>query len=153
PARAVHAVPGTGSEVPLWILGSSLFGAQLAAALGLPFAFASHFAPEALRQALEVYRSGFTPSDRLAEPYVMVGVNVFAAATDGEARRLFASLQQQFVNLHRGRPGQLHPPVDDMEAIWTPAERAGVERMLACSVVGSPATVREGLAVLVAETR
>src|SRR5690349_9718121 len=115
PGQAVRAVPGAGLGVPVWILGSSLFGAQLAAALGLPFAFASHFAPRMLAQALEVYRSGFRPSASLERPYVMLGVNVFAAESDAEARRLFTSLEQAFVNLRRGRPGLLPPPVADFE--------------------------------------
>ena len=150
--QAVRAVPGGGTEVPLWILGSSLFGAQLAAALGLPYAFASHFAPDALMPALEVYRARFRPSGQLAQPHAMVGVNVVAAETDAEARRLFTSLQQAFTNMQRGQRGLLPPPVDDIEAYRTPIEKAGATRMLARSVVGSPDTVRAGLKRILAET-
>ena len=153
PGQVVQAVPGTGTKVPLWILGSSLFGAQLAAALGLPFAFASHFAPDALRPALEIYRERFEPSEQLQRPHAMVGCNVIAAETDAEARRLFTSPQQSFANLLRGARGQLRPPIDDIETYWTPAEKAQASRMLACSFVGSPATVSEGLKSFVAETR
>ncbi len=116
--QAVQAVPGAGLKVPLWILGSSLFGARLAALLGLPYAFASHFAPAALLQAIELYRSEFRPSKQLERPYVMAGVNVIAAETDREARRLFTSAQQQFTNLVRGKPGRLRPPIDDIDAYW-----------------------------------
>src|SRR5690606_26984283 len=118
PNQVVQAVPGTGTNVPLWILGSSLFGAQLAAMLGLPYAFASHFAPGALMQALEVYRARFQPSTQLDRPHVMVGANVIAADTDDEARRLFTSAQQQFANIFRGTRGRLPPPIDDIEAYW-----------------------------------
>jgi luciferase family oxidoreductase group 1 len=152
PNQAVQAVPGTGLEVPLWILGSSLYGAQLAAALGLPYAFASHFAPAELDAALALYRARFRPSAQLAAPYAMVGVNAVVADTDAEARRLFTTAQQGFTNLLRGARGRLQPPLDDIEAYWTPAEKAHVTRMLACSLVGSPATVREQLAALVART-
>jgi luciferase family oxidoreductase group 1 len=120
PGQPLQAVPGAGETVEVWILGSSTYGAQLAAALGLPYAFASHFAPEQMHEAVAVYRDRFRPSDRLAAPHVMLGVNVFAAATDGEARRLFSSLQQSFVNLRRGRPGRLPPPVDDLDATLDP---------------------------------
>jgi luciferase family oxidoreductase group 1 len=150
--QVVQAVPGSGLSVPVWILGSSLFGAQLAAAMGLPFAFASHFAPRMLSQALDVYRSGFQPSDRLERPYVMLGINVFAAETDDEARRLFTSLEQAFVNLRRGRPGLLPPPVDDYEERLTPMDRAQIAEMLACSAVGSAETVRRGLESFVEAT-
>ena len=145
--QLIRAVPGAGLKVPIWLLGSSLFSAQLAAALGLPFAFASHFAPDLLLPALEVYRRDFRPSDSLARPYAMAGVSVFAAETDAEARRLFTSLQQQFVNLRRGRPGPLSPPVDSMDGLWTPVERAGVEHSLAYAIVGSevPWKMRIGL--------
>ena len=153
PNQVVRAVPGAGLRVPIWLLGSSTFSAQLAAMLGLPFAFASHFAPAALLQALNVYRSQFQPSEQLQEPYAMVGVNVFAADTDGEARRLITSLQQQFVNLRRGTPGPLPPPIDNMDDYWSPMERAGVEQALAYSVVGAPDTVRRGLEAFIAETR
>jgi len=145
PGQRVQAVPGTGLNVPLWILGSSLFGAQLAAALGLPYAFASHFAPDALMQALPLYRSSFTPSQPLQRPYAMAGVNVIAADTDAEARRLFTSAQQAFTNMFRGTRGQLPPPIDDIESYWSPLEKVRVQGMLACSFVGSPDTVRRGL--------
>jgi luciferase family oxidoreductase group 1 len=152
PGQAVQAVPGTGSNVPLWILGSSLYGAQLAAALGLPYAFASHFAPDDLMQALAVYRANFRPSVQLAAPYAMVGANVIAADTDAEARRLFTSAQQAFTNLFRGTRGKLLPPIDDIESYWTPVEKAQASRMLACSFVGSAATVRAGLTQFLADT-
>jgi luciferase family oxidoreductase group 1 len=152
PDQAVRAVPGEGLEVPLWILGSSLFGAELAAALGLPYAFASHFAPEALHQALEVYRTRFRPSAQLDRPYAMVGANVFLADGDAEARRLFTSAQQSFVNLVRGTRGKLQPPIDDIETYWSPLEKAHASRMLACAFVGSPSTVRAGLERFAAET-
>ncbi|HZH90369.1 MAG TPA: LLM class flavin-dependent oxidoreductase [Pyrinomonadaceae bacterium] len=145
PGQAVRAVPGANLNVPIWLLGSSLFSAELAATLGLPFAFASHFAPDYLMQALEIYRGTFRPSEALAAPYAMVGVNVFAADTDAEAGRLFTSLKRQFVNLRRGVPGLLQPPDDALEASLSEIEKAGIERMLACSVVGSPETVRRGL--------
>jgi luciferase family oxidoreductase group 1 len=138
PNQAVQAVAGAGLRVPIWLLGSSTFSAQLAAMLGLPFAFASHFAPAALMQALNVFRSQFQPSEQLQEPYAMVGVNVFTVETDAEARSLITSLQQQFVNLRRGTPGPLPPPVDTMGDYWSPMERAGVEQALAYSVVGAP---------------
>jgi luciferase family oxidoreductase group 1 len=152
PYQAVRAVPGAGLRVPIWLLGSSTFSAQLAAMLGLPFAFASHFAPASLMEALNVYRSQFQPSEQLQEPYAMVGVNVFAADTDAEARRLITSLQQQLVSLRRGTPGPLPPPVDNMDDHWSPFERAGVEQALAYSVVGAPDTVRRGLEAFIAET-
>ncbi|AWK89298.1 LLM class flavin-dependent oxidoreductase [Azospirillum thermophilum] len=145
PGQRVRAVPGAGLNVPLWILGSSLFGARLAASFGLPYAFASHFAPEALMQALQVYRSNFTPSDQLGRPYAMVGVNVIAADTDAEAKRLFTSVQQTFANMVRGTRGQLPPPIDDIESYWSPMEKAHASAMLACSFVGSAETVRRGL--------
>jgi luciferase family oxidoreductase group 1 len=151
--QRIRAVPGAGLNVPIWLLGSSLFSAQLAAALGLPFAFASHFAPDLLMQALEVYRAQFKPSESLAHPYTMAGVAVFAAETDAEARRLFTSLQQQFVNLRRGHPGPVQPPVDSMDGLWTPAEKAGVDHSFAYAVVGSPETVGSGLERFVAKTR
>lgn len=144
PEAKIRAVPGMGLKVPLWILGSSLYGAQLAAHLGLPYAFASHFAPHQLDQALAVYRSRFQPSEQLDRPYVMVGMNVFAAETDAEARRLFSSLQQAFVNLRTGRGGPLPPPVDDMDARLDPAAQALLAQSLECSAVGSPETVRAG---------
>jgi len=152
PGQMIRAVPGAGLAVPIWLLGSSLFSAQLAAALGLPFAFASHFAPDLLLQALQIYRAQFKPSPSLTAPYTMAGVAGVAARTDAEARRLLTSAQQQFLNLRRGRPGQVPPPVDSMDDLWTPAERAGVEHALALAVVGSAATVRAGLERFVAAT-
>ena len=152
PGQMVRAVPGAGLDVPIWILGSSLFGAQLAAALGLPFAFASHFAPRLLAQAVEVYRARFQPSEHLERPYVMLGVNVFAAETDAEARRLFTSLQQAFVNLRSGRPGPLPPPLEGYDERLTPMERQMIAEMLACSFVGAPDGVRRGLEAFVART-
>ena len=151
--QVVQAVPGTGLKVPLWILGSSLFGSQLAAMLGLPYAFASHFAPDQLLDALAIYRERFEPSEQLAKPYAMIGVNVIAADTDAEARRLFTSAQQSFTNIFRGTRGRLQPPIDDIETYWSPVEKAQASRMLACSVVGSRDTVRQGLGRLLAETK
>ena len=151
PGQAVRAVPGAGLSVPIWLLGSSLFSAQLAAVLGLPFAFASHFAPDHLEEALQVYRSRFRASEQLDRPYVMLGVNVFAAATDAEARRHFTSLQQAFVNLRRGTPGQLPPPVDSTEGLWSPMEQAGLAHSLRYAIVGSPETVQRGLAAFIRE--
>jgi luciferase family oxidoreductase group 1 len=152
PGQTVQAVPGTDTNVPLWILGSSLFGAQLAAALGLPYAFASHFAPDALHPALAIYRERFKPSEQLDRPHAMVGVNVVAADTDAAARRLFTSVQQSFANMVRGTRGRLPPPVDDIEGYWTPTEKAQASAMLSCSVVGSPETVRRGIRRLVEAT-
>jgi luciferase family oxidoreductase group 1 len=152
PNQAVRAVPGAGLRVPIWLLGSSTYSAQLAAMLGLPFAFASHFAPAALMPALEIYRAKFQPSEQLQQPYAMVGVNVFAADTDAEARRLITSLEQQFISLRRGTPGPLPPPVDDMDDHWSPIERAGVEQALAYSVVGAPDAIQRGLEAFIAET-
>src|SRR5512140_2450488 len=138
PGQAVRAVPGAGLDVPIWLLGSSMFSAQLAAELGLPFAFASHFAPDYMMHALHAYRTQFKPSEKLDKPYAMLGLSVVAADTDAEARRLFTSLQQQFVNLRRGTPGQLQPPVDSMNGLWTEVEKAQLEHSLAYAVVGSP---------------
>jgi luciferase family oxidoreductase group 1 len=152
PGRQLRAIPGIGSKVPLWILGSSLYGAQLAAALGLPYAFASHFAPEALLPALEVYRARFQPSEQLQEPHAMVAANVIAADDDATARHLFTSVQQAFTNIQRGARGQLPPPIDDIDAYWTPDEKARASSMLTRSFVGSPGTVREGLDRFAAET-
>jgi luciferase family oxidoreductase group 1 len=149
--QRVRAVPGAGLHVPIWLLGSSMFSAQLAAALGLPFAFASHFAPDYLLTALEVYRTQFRPSATLKKPYAMVGVNVFAADDAAQARFLFTSLQQQFVNLRRGTPGQLPPPVESIA--WTEAERAGTEHSLACSVVGDPDDIEAGLRSVIEQTQ
>src|SRR4051812_5232750 len=148
----VKAVPGAGLAVPIWILGSSTFGAQLAAALGLPYSFASHFAPAQMMQAIEVYRAQFRPSAQLDRPYVMLGFNVFAADTDEEARLLFTSLQQAFVNLRRGTPGRLPPPIAGFEDRLTPAERAMIAQALSSTAVGSPETVRRGIEAFIART-
>jgi len=145
PGQAVQAVPGTGTNVPIWILGSSLFGAQLAAMLGLPYAFASHFAPDALLQALQIYRRDFKPSAQLERPYAMVGVNVIAADTDLAAQRLFTSVQQQFTNMLRRARGLLQPPIDDIESYWSPVEKAQASNMLRYAFVGSRESVRRGL--------
>ena len=153
PGQSVRAVPGEGLKVPVWLLGSSLYSARLAAELGLPFAFASHFAPDYLLHALEVYREGFRPSEQLKEPYALACLNVFAAETDGGARRLFTSLQQAFVNLRRGRPGKLPPPADTPEGFASEPEMAGVEHALRYSVVGSPEAVRAGLEAFAGLTR
>jgi len=150
--QRVRAVPGVGLDVPIWILGSSLFGAQLAAELGLPFAFASHFAPAMLLDAAEMYRVRFRPSAQLEQPYFMVGVNIIAADTDEEARHLFTSLQQAFVNLRRGQPAPLPPPVDVDALALTPMDELGLSQMLSYSIVGSPETVRQGLEEVVAQT-
>ena len=146
PGQTVQAVPGSGLAVPLWILGSSLFGAQLAGMFGLPYAFASHFAPEALTEALAAYRTRFAPSEQLGAPHAMAGVNVIAADTDAEAVRLFTSVQQAFASMIRGTRGKLQPPIDDIEAFWSPMEKVQASRMLRYSVVGSAETVRRGLA-------
>ncbi|MEN9484432.1 MAG: hypothetical protein RJB37_2312, partial [Pseudomonadota bacterium] len=151
-SQSVRAIPGAGTHVPIWLLGSSLYGAQLAAYLGRPFAFASHFAPDMLLQALDIYRSTFRPSASYPQPYAMVGTNVIAADTDAEAARLFTSIQQRFLGMVRNQRGPLPPPVDNMDALWSPAERRQVERMLSVAVVGSPATVRDGLRALVERT-
>ncbi len=153
PGQAILAVPGVGQEVPLWILGSSLYGAQLAAHLGLPYAFASHFAPAELERAVSLYRTTFRPSKQLEAPYVMLGVNVFAAETDAEARLLLTSLQQAFVNLRAGNPGPLPPPVEHYEEQLPESARAMLDQALSCSVIGSPDTVREGLAAFITRTR
>lgn len=141
PGQRVRAVPGAGLKVPIWLLGSSLFGAQLAARLGLPFAFASHFAPADLLQAVHLYRSGFRPSSQLQKPHVALGINVVAADTDSAAQRIFTSHQQAFVMLRRGAPGQIPAPIDDISTFWTPAEQAMAGQSLLCSAIGSPATV------------
>src|SRR5919107_110064 len=145
PGQVVQAVPGAGLKVPIWILGSSLYGAQLAAAMGLPFAFASHFAPALMNQALELYRAGFRPSEQLDRPHVMLGINVFAADDEEEARVLFTSLQQAFINLRLGRPGKLPPPEKGYGPRLGPLERGILEQTLSSAVVGSPETVRRGL--------
>ncbi len=152
PGQAVRAVPGMGLNVPLWILGSSLYGAQVAAHFGLPYAFASHFAPDALMQAIEVYREHFRPSAQLQRPHAMVGVNVVAADTDDEARRLFSSLQQRFTDMLRNARGQMSPPLDDIENYWTPQEKAHVMQMLTCSFFGSRDTVRRALDAFIEKT-
>ncbi len=143
--QAVRAVPGNGQNVPIWILGSSTFGAQLAALLGLPYAFASHFAPAQLMDAIEIYRARFKPSERLQKPHVMLGVNVVAADTTEQARLLRTSLLQAFVNLRRGRPGELPPPDANFESTLTPPDHALIDSMLSCSVWGDPDTVTQGL--------
>jgi len=153
PNALVRAVPGAGLDVPIWILGSSTYGARLAAAFGLPYAFASHFAPDHLDVALRLYREQFRPSAELAAPRVMAGVTVFAADTDAEARRLFTSLQQQFVALRRGRPGPVPPPVDSMDGRWSRDEQAGVDHTFRDAIVGGPDTVARGLRAFVARTR
>lgn len=153
PGQSVIAVPGTGANVPIWLLGSSLYSAQLAAALGLPFAFASHFAPDHLHEALELYRSDFRPSKALAKPYTMAGIGVFAADSDAEAARLFTSLQQSFVALRRGQPIPLPPPVDSMEGRWAPVEESMVMHAFRETVVGGPEAVQHGIAAFVERTR
>ena len=152
PRQPVRAVPGTGLKVPLWILGSSLFGAQLAAMLGLPYAFASHFAPQQMMQAIELYRANFRPSAQLAKPYVMLGFNVIAADSDAEAALLATSLQQAFVNLRSGRPSQLPPPSPGYLERLGPNERALLDSVLSCSAIGSPETVRSALQSFVERT-
>ncbi|MHA6690346.1 LLM class flavin-dependent oxidoreductase [Devosia sp. A449] len=152
PGQRIEAVPAAGSNVPLWILGSSNFGAMLAAELGLPYAFASHFAPELLLPALEIYRSRFKPSEQLERPYAMVGVNIIAAETDAEARRLATTQQMSFASMLRGTRGLSQPPIEDIESYWSPAEKAQASRMLARSIIGSPQTVGAGIEALVKET-
>ena len=153
PGQPVRAVPGAGTNVPIWILGSSTFGAELAAALGLPYAFASHFAPDALFPALEIYREKFKPSKQLDHPYAMLGVNVVAAGTDAEAQRLFTTIQQSFTNLVRGTGGKLQPPIDDIEDYWTAPEKRLASRMLKYSIVGSAETVHRELQTFVELTK
>ncbi|RAN81143.1 luciferase family oxidoreductase [Bacillus sp. SRB_336] len=150
PGQQVRAVPGAGLEVPVWLLGSSLFSAKLSAQLGLPFAFASHFAPDAMDEALALYRRDFQPSARLQQPYAMLGLNVVGADSDAEACRLFTTQQQSFINLRRGRPGLIPPPIDDIESYWTPPEKLMVERALACAVVGAADTVEDGIEAFIA---
>jgi luciferase family oxidoreductase group 1 len=152
PNQAVRAVPGSGVSIPIWLLGSSLFSAQLAAALGLPYAFASHFAPDHLDEALRLYREGFRPSAALAKPYAMAAIGVCVAETDREAARLFSSVQQNFLNLRRGSPGPLPPPVDSMDGRWSPLEEAGVQHTFREALVGSPATVANGLEAFLGRT-
>lgn len=153
PDQPIRAVPGAGTEVPVWILGSSLYGAQLAAALGLPYAFASHFAPEQLEPAIAVYRERFRPSPHLPKPHVMLGISVFAAETDAEARRLFTSQQQAVINLRSGQPSPLPPPIDDIAAILDHRGRAILDSVFACAMVGSSATVERGLNAFIARHR
>jgi luciferase family oxidoreductase group 1 len=152
PNQRIQAVPAAGTDVPLWILGSSNFGAMLAGELGLPYAFASHFAPELLLQALQIYRARFKPSEQLERPYAMVGVNIVAADTDAEARHLATTQQMSFTNIFRGARGLSQPPIDDIESYWSPQEKVQAMRMLERSIVGSPETVRAGIDALVAET-
>ena len=150
--QPVRAVPGNGLDIPLWILGSSLFGAQLAAAFGLPYAFASHFAPAQMMQAIALYRADFRPSAQLRKPYVMLGFNVFAADTDDEAQFRATSMQQAFVNLRSGRPSRLQPPVADYLERIGPAERGLLDQVLSCSAIGAPATVAAQLQAFIART-
>lgn len=153
PRTTVHAVPGEGLKVPLWLLGSSDFSAQLASQLGLPFAFASHFSPAYTQTALQLYREGFRGSESVEAPYAMIGVNVIAADTDEEAKRIATSMQQQQLSLLRGRPGQLRPPVDDIDAVCTDLERAAMAERNTFTVIGSPDTVRAGIQRLLDATQ
>jgi luciferase family oxidoreductase group 1 len=152
PRQRVLAVPGKGAKVPLWILGSSTFGAQLAAHLGLPFAFASHFAPQMMQQAISIYRSSFQPSAQLDKPHVMLGFNVFAADTDEEARFRATSMQQAFVNLRTGKPSQLPPPKAGYLESLPPPERAMLDSVLSCTAMGSPETVQRQLQEFITRT-
>jgi luciferase family oxidoreductase group 1 len=151
--QSIHSIPGEGTNVPLWILGSSLYGAQLAAMLGLPYAFASHFAPQAIMEAVSIYRERFEPSAQLSKPHVMIGCNIIVADTEEEARKLFTTSQQQFTRMVRGTRGKLPPPVDDIEMFWSPMEKEQVSSMLACSFYGSPSTIKEKLATLMEATK
>ena len=153
PEQRVMAIPGTGLKVPIWILGSSLFGAQVAAALGLPFSFASHFAPAMMMQAIDIYRARFQPSEQLDRPYVMLGFNVIAAESDAQARLLATSVQQAFVNLRSGRPIQLPPPLEGYESHLPPPARALIADVLTCAAIGSPQTVRNALAAFIGRTK
>ncbi|ENB9460617.1 luciferase-like monooxygenase [Providencia rettgeri] len=153
PEPAVRPVPGYGEKIPVWLLGSSLYSARLAAQMGLPFAFASHFAPDLLLQALEVYRANFKPSSRLSKPYAMVCINIIAADTQREAEFLFTSMQQAFVMLRRGQPLQLPAPVESMENIWSPAEEFGVQQALGMSLVGDKTKVGYGLQTILRQTQ
>jgi len=154
PGQAVRAIPGMGTRVPIWILGSSLYGAQLAAYLGLPYAFASHFAPDLLLQALDVYRRSYRPSADWPKPHAMVGINVVAADSDAEAARLFTSIQQRFLGMQRGVRGPLPRPIApaEMETLWNPREKAAVERMLVASAVGGPASLKDQLRQILEQT-
>ena len=152
PGQAVRAIPGSGLEVPIWILGSSLYGAQLAAHFGLPYAFASHFAPDYLMEAMQAYRSLFKPSGQQARPHAAIGVNVIAADTDEHARYLFTTQLQHVTRMHRNTRGTLPPPIADIDTFWSPQEKAGVMSQLACTVVGARDTVRAGLEALIAKT-
>ncbi len=152
PGQRIEAVPGSGTEVPIWILGSSLYGAQLAAELGLPYGFASHFAPQALDMALEVYRARFKPSAQQAKPYALVGVNIIAAPTDEEARFLATSKQMAFADMFRGVREPTKPPIEDIDTYWNEQEKAQAMQMLACSIIGSPETVRKGIEQLLERT-
>ena len=152
PGQRVRAIPGEGLDIPIWILGSSLFGAQLAAMLGLPYAFASHFAPQQMMEAIHVYRTTFQPSDRLEQPYVMLGFNAFAAQTDEEGEYLATSMQQTFVNLRSGQPTALQPPVEGYKQSLPPAPRAMLDQLLSCSAIGSPDTVAAAIRDFVART-
>lgn len=151
--QRIEAVPGSGSNVPIWILGSSLFGAQLAAELGLPYGFASHFAPQALDEALAVYRSRFKPNEKMAKPYALIGVNIIAAETDEEAKYLATSQQMSFANLVRGVRALMQPPIDDIDTYWTPQEKARAAAMLDVALIGSRDTVRRGIDKLLARTQ
>jgi luciferase family oxidoreductase group 1 len=153
PGQRVVAVPGAGTNVPLWILGSSTFGARLAAELGLPYAFASHFAPDSLDDAMRMYRANFKPSKQLAQPHAMVGVNIIAADTDEAARHLATTQQMSSTNMLRNQRGLSKPPIDDIDTYWTPLEKMQVLRKLAVSVVGSPETVNAGIENLVNRTQ
>ncbi|MFD2365586.1 LLM class flavin-dependent oxidoreductase [Pseudoduganella sp. GCM10020061] len=152
PRSAVRAVPGNGLKVPIWILGSSLFGAQLAAAYGLPYAFASHFAPQQMMDAIRLYRANFRPSAHLQQPYVMLGYNVFAADTDEQGQLIASSMQQAFVNLRSGRPSRLQPPVPGYLDSLGPAERHMLDSVLSCSAIGSPDTVARQMQAFIAAT-
>ncbi|MBW7474174.1 LLM class flavin-dependent oxidoreductase [Paenibacillus oenotherae] len=149
----VRAVPGEGMDIPVWLLGSSDFSARLAGQLGLPFAFASHFAPDYLLPALELYRSSFRPSEALNEPYVMVGLNIVAADTEEEGLRLATSQEQQFLNLIRGRTGPLNPPVESMESLWSPQEKALIRKQLSYSIAGDKAAIQKKLPIILEETQ
>ena len=153
PGQAIQAIPGTDTNVPLWILGSSLYGSQLAAMLGLPYAFASHFAPDALFDALAIYRQNFRPSKQLQRPYAAVGINVIAASSDEAAKYLFTSIQQQFTNMVKGTRGRMRPPINNIDDYWSSSEKVQVARMLACSFVGSPQTIKRDLGTFIERTK